>query len=410
MRSLFLVLSFLWTQIALADHVFVPLPEESGVPTYASAGVLPSTGIGDGSVGVTLDTHSFYIYNLGTTTWVLSGGGSGLTGPGVSVNNEIMLWSGTSGTVAKRATGTGVVHATSGVFSVANVNLASEVTGTTPIANGGSGQTSASAAFNAFSPMTTAGDLIYGGASGAGTRLAAGTSTQVLHGGATPSWGSVSLTTGVTGTLPIANGGTGQTTAGAAFNALDPLTTKGDLITHDGTNSVRQAVGSNGQVLVADSAQTNGIKFQSMPFPTRAKMFHCDSIVLTGNGLVFNLDPNSLYNGNCFQDTSANADSFTSSFFLAAGTYNFEVLGTTAPNRPIVDWYVDGVIKVTGQDWYTAGIVPNVRKSNSITVTGNGQHILKGIVNGKNGSSSDFNLAIGTMDFRLATDTTNTVN
>ncbi len=45
--------------------------------------------------------------------------------------------------------------------------------------------------FNGLSPMTTAGDIIYGGASGIGTRLAAGTSTQVLHGGTTPSWGAV---------------------------------------------------------------------------------------------------------------------------------------------------------------------------------------------------------------------------
>lgn len=61
--------------------------------------------------------------------------------------------------------------------------------------------------------------------------------------------------------MPISKGGTGQTTATNAFNALDPQTTKGDLITHDGTNSVRQGVGSNGQVLTADSSQTNGIKW-----------------------------------------------------------------------------------------------------------------------------------------------------
>jgi hypothetical protein len=65
----------------------------------------------------------------------------------------------------------------------------------------------------------------------------------------------------VTGTVAIANGGTGQTGATAAFNALDPLTTKGDIVTHNGTNSVRLAVGSDGDVLTADSAQTNGIKW-----------------------------------------------------------------------------------------------------------------------------------------------------
>jgi hypothetical protein len=49
----------------------------------------------------------------------------------------------------------------------------------------------------------------------------------------------VSLTTQVSGTLPIANGGTGQTTANAAFNALAPSQTSnsGKYLTTDGTNT-----------------------------------------------------------------------------------------------------------------------------------------------------------------------------
>lgn len=65
----------------------------------------------------------------------------------------------------------------------------------------------------------------------------------------------------VTGTVAIANGGTGQTSATAAFNALDPLTTKGDIIVHNGTDSVRVAVGSNGQFLKANSAQASGVEW-----------------------------------------------------------------------------------------------------------------------------------------------------
>lgn len=42
-------------------------------------------------------------------------------------------------------------------------------------------------------------------------------------------------------TIAIANGGTGQTTATAAFNALSPSTTLGDIIYHDGTNDIRLA-------------------------------------------------------------------------------------------------------------------------------------------------------------------------
>ena len=72
---------------------------------------------------------------------------------------------------------------------------------------------------------------------------------------------NVSLSSGVTGTLPIANGGTGQTSQTNAFDALAPTTTKGDLIAHNGTNNLRLAVGTNGQVLTADSAEATGVKW-----------------------------------------------------------------------------------------------------------------------------------------------------
>ncbi|XGC80310.1 tail fiber domain-containing protein [Bdellovibrio bacteriovorus] len=78
---------------------------------------------------------------------------------------------------------------------------------------------------------------------------------------AASSGAAISLTADVTGTLPIANGGTGQTTAIAAFNGLSPLTTKGDIIVNDGTNDIRLAVGSNGQVLSANSAQASGLQW-----------------------------------------------------------------------------------------------------------------------------------------------------
>lgn len=57
----------------------------------------------------------------------------------------------------------------------------------------------------------------------------------------------------VTGTLAVANGGTGQTTASASFNALSPITTTGDLIIGNGVNSAtRLAIGTNGYVLTSN--------------------------------------------------------------------------------------------------------------------------------------------------------------
>lgn len=65
----------------------------------------------------------------------------------------------------------------------------------------------------------------------------------------------------VTGTVAIANGGTGQTTQTAAFDALAPTTTKGDLIVDNGTNNIRLGVGADTYVLTADSTAASGVKW-----------------------------------------------------------------------------------------------------------------------------------------------------
>ena len=65
--------------------------------------------------------------------------------------------------------------------------------------------------------------------------------------------------------LSISRGGTGQSTQTAAFDALAPSTTKGDVIVHNGTDNVREAVGANNSFLVADSAQSSGVKWTATP-------------------------------------------------------------------------------------------------------------------------------------------------
>jgi hypothetical protein len=53
--------------------------------------------------------------------------------------------------------------------------------------------------------------------------------------------------------LPVANGGTGQTTASSAFNALSPITSVGDLIIGNGANSATiLGIGTNGYVLTSN--------------------------------------------------------------------------------------------------------------------------------------------------------------
>lgn len=122
------------------------------------------------------------------------------------------------------------------------------------------------------SPVTTSGTLAASLATQSANQFFAGPTSG---GDASPAFRSISAldiptlnqnTTGtasnVTGIVALANGGTGTNaaSANAAFNALSPLTTKGDLVAYSTTNA-RLPVGTNGQFLVSDSTQTTGLRW-----------------------------------------------------------------------------------------------------------------------------------------------------
>lgn len=141
----------------------------------------------------------------------------------------------------------------------------------TPVASGygGTGLTTFTAANNALystsSSALTAGTLpvLAGGtgvttSTGSGNVVLSNSPTLVTPALGTPSSGNLSNCTGypagsISGTVAIANGGTGQTSASAAFNALSPVTSTGDLIVGNGVNSsTRLAIGTTGKVLTSN--------------------------------------------------------------------------------------------------------------------------------------------------------------
>lgn len=87
--------------------------------------------------------------------------------------------------------------------SVASIDLTTDVNGVLPIANGGS---NSGTALSGSSIIISDGSKIVQGT--------AGTATTLLHGNAAgaPTYSAASLTADVTGTLPVANGGTGIAT------------------------------------------------------------------------------------------------------------------------------------------------------------------------------------------------------
>jgi hypothetical protein len=142
-------------------------------------------------------------------------------------------------------------------------------TGALAIANGGTGQTTASAAFNALSPITSTGDLILGNGANSATRLAIGANGYLLtSNGTTASWaaapaaGVTSFSAGTTGftpstgttgavtlagTLATTNGGTGLTSFtanGITYASSTSALATGSALTFDGTN-----LSTTGQVI-----------------------------------------------------------------------------------------------------------------------------------------------------------------
>ena len=331
----------------------------SGVPTAVSLSAILDSNIGS--------TQGEMLFR-GSGGWVgLSPGTSGqllqTKGAGADPAWTTISGSGTVTSVNGSGGTTGLTVTGGPITSSGTLTLG----GTLNIANGGTGQTTASAAFNALSPITSTGDLIIGNGTNSATRLAIGTSGYVLtSNGTTASWaassGGVSsfsadttgftpnsattgaivlsgtlnianggtgitsfgtgvqtalgqnvtgsgsivlatsptlvtpalgtpssatltnatglpLTTGVTGTLPIGNGGTGQTTASAAFNALSPITSTGDLILGSGVNTAtRLAIGSNGYVLTS-----NGTTASWTALPANVSSFSAGTTGFTPN-------------------------------------------------------------------------------------------------------------------------------
>lgn len=131
---------------------------------------------------------------------------------------------------------------TTGTVDLANTN---EITGTLAATNGGTG-----------TATVTQGDLLYG-ASNAWSKLAKNTSSTryLSNTGASndPAWAQVALTTGVSGTLPIANGGTNS--AAALNNSRVMISSSGAIVEGAATtvNAAGYVIGSVIQTVTGSS-------------------------------------------------------------------------------------------------------------------------------------------------------------
>jgi len=141
-------------------------------------------------------------------------------------------------------------------FNQNTTGTASNVTGIVAVANGGTGTATPAlvAGTNVSITGTWPNQTINSSNPGGTVTSVDATVPSFLSvtGGPITTSGTLAITYSGTA-LPILNGGTGQTTAGAAFNALSPITSTGDLIIGNGANSAtRLAIGANNYVLTSN--------------------------------------------------------------------------------------------------------------------------------------------------------------
>lgn len=154
------------------QNVFVTYPAEKSVNLNASGNVSALGTISSGTWQGTAITDT-YLATISTAGKVSN---SATTATDANTSNAI---------VARDASG----NFSAGTITATLSGTATNVSGTVAILNGGTGQTTASAAFNALSPVTTTGDLIIGNGTNSATRLAIGANTYLLtSNGTTASW------------------------------------------------------------------------------------------------------------------------------------------------------------------------------------------------------------------------------
>lgn len=131
-------------------------------------------------------------------------------------------------------------------------------------------------------------------------------------------------------------------------------------------------------------------------YPSHVTLWHEAATVKHGPTLGVVIDTAQLHNGYTQQNSAAGGegDCTEQTFLLRAGRYSLVILGLHTSDSGKLDVYLDGNIIARGLDWYAAVTARNIFKVKTFHCNRSGVHTLQLRVNGKNTSSTGFEIRL----------------
>jgi len=304
-------------------------------------------------------------YNTGTASWsfdnnsyltanqniTLSGDitGSGTTAITTTYNNIVPSTKGGAGSISGilKANGSGVVSA-----AVAGTDYLAPNTAIT-------GATNTKITYDSKGIVTAGASAILASAD----FVNQGTATTVLHGNAAgaPSWGAINLSTDVTGTLPVANGGTGLTNIPANYLIYGNGTSAVSTLAPGTTNYILQTSATGVPQWISPSTLTvNNIYTSDGSLgATRTVTMNTNPITWNSTGTtgnIFTIAGNNLTSGNLLNLSSTATTTATGSLLnisssstgaitSGSGIVNFNFAAHTNNGFSITDATQTGTIE-----------------------------------------------------------------